>query len=74
MTCCGTRARRTPTAWRRVGVPVVYRFEPELIHAGLNLFNSPFYPDASRRVEPIVESIARAVRAAWTTKPGRCGP
>ena len=57
-----------------LGVPVVYRLEPELIHAGLNLFNSPFYPDASRRVEPVVESLARAIRAAWTTKPGRCGP
>ena len=49
-----------------LGVPVVYRLEPELIHAGLNLFNSPFYPDASRRVEPVVESLARAIRAAWT--------
>jgi acetyl esterase len=49
-----------------LGVPVVYRLEPELIHAGLNLFNSPFYPDASRRVEPVVESVARAIRAAWT--------
>jgi acetyl esterase len=49
-----------------LGVPVVYRLEPELIHAGLNLFNSPFYPDASRRVEPLVESLARAIRAAWT--------
>jgi acetyl esterase len=49
-----------------LGVPVVNRLEPELIHAGLNLFNSPFYPDASRRVEPVVESLARAIRAAWT--------
>jgi acetyl esterase len=49
-----------------LGVPVDFRLEPELIHAGLNLFNSPFYPDASRRVEPIVESLARAIRAAWT--------
>jgi acetyl esterase len=49
-----------------LGVPVEYRLEPELIHAGLNLFNSPFYPDASRRVEPVVESLARAIRAAWT--------
>ena len=49
-----------------LGVPVVYRLEPELIHAALNLFNSPFYPDASRRVEPVIESLARAIRAAWT--------
>ena len=48
-----------------LGVSVVYRFEPELIHAGLNLFNNPFYPDASRCVEPIVESLARTIRAAW---------
>jgi acetyl esterase len=49
-----------------LGVPVVYQLEPELIHAGLNLFNSPFYPDASRRVEPVIESLARAIRACWT--------
>jgi acetyl esterase len=48
-----------------LGVPVVYRVEPELIHAGLNLFNSPFYPEASRRVEPVVEALARAIREAW---------
>jgi acetyl esterase len=48
-----------------LGVPVTYRLEPWLIHAGLNLFNSPFYPDASRRVEPVVESLARAIGAAW---------
>jgi acetyl esterase len=48
-----------------LGVPVVSRFEPELIHAGLNLFNSSFYPDASRRVEPVIESLARDLRAAW---------
>ncbi len=48
-----------------LGVPVVYRLETELIHAGLNLFNSPFYPEASRRVEPVVESLARAIRASW---------
>jgi acetyl esterase len=48
-----------------LGVPVEYRLEPDLIHAGLNLFNSPLYPAASRRVEPVVESLARAIRAAW---------
>jgi acetyl esterase len=52
-----------------LGVPVEYRLEPELIHAGLNLFNSPFYPDASRRVESVVDSLARASRAAWTGRP-----
>jgi acetyl esterase len=49
-----------------LGVPVVSRFEPELIHAGLNLFNSPLYPDASRRVEGVLNSLAQAIRAAWT--------
>jgi acetyl esterase len=48
-----------------LGVPVVYRLEPELIHAGLNLFNSPFYPDAHRRVEPVVETLARSIRDTW---------
>jgi acetyl esterase len=54
-----------------LGVPVVCQFEPELIHAGLNLFNSTFYPDASKRVEPIVESLAHALRATWETRPRR---
>jgi acetyl esterase len=49
-----------------LGLPVVDRFEPGLIHAGLNLFHSLLYPAASRRVESIVESVARAFRAAWT--------
>jgi acetyl esterase/lipase len=49
-----------------LGVPVAHRLEPKLIHAALNLFNSPLYPDANRRVEPDVESLARAIRAAWT--------
>jgi acetyl esterase len=49
-----------------LGVPVTYRLEPELIHASLNLFNNRLYPAASRRVEPVVESLARALRAAWT--------
>jgi acetyl esterase len=49
-----------------LGVSVAYRLEPELIHAGFNLFNSPFYPDASRRVEPILDSVAQALRSAWT--------
>jgi acetyl esterase len=47
-----------------LGVPVTYRLEPEMIHACLNLFNSPLYPDASRRVAPVVESLAHAVRDA----------
>jgi acetyl esterase len=50
-----------------LGVSVEGRLEPELIHAGLNLFNSPFYPDASRYVEPVVESLAGAIRTAWAT-------
>jgi hypothetical protein len=37
-----------------------------LIHAGLNLFHSPLYPDASRRAELVVAALARAIRAAWT--------
>jgi acetyl esterase len=49
-----------------LGVPVTYRLEPELIHAGLNLFNSPLYPDASRRAEPVVTALAEAVRSLWT--------
>jgi acetyl esterase len=49
---------------RAAGVPVTYRLEPEMIHACLNLFNSALYPDASRRVEPLVESLAHDIRAA----------
>jgi acetyl esterase len=48
-----------------LGVSVVYRLEPEMTHACLNLFNSPLYPDASRRVEPVLEALARAMREAW---------
>jgi acetyl esterase len=51
---------------RALGVPVEYRLEPELIHAGLSLLNSAFYPDASRRVEPVVAGLAGAIRAALT--------
>ncbi len=51
---------------RGLGVPVEYRLEPELIHAGLNLFNSALYPDASRRAEPVVSGLAQALRAALT--------
>ena len=47
--------------------PLCFHPEIEMIHAALNLFNNALYPDASRRVEPIVESLARVVRAAWTT-------
>jgi acetyl esterase len=57
-----------------LGVPIVYRLEPELIHAGLNLFNSRFYPDASRWVEPIVESLARVVRASWALERNAVSP
>jgi acetyl esterase len=47
---------------RGLGVPVEYRLEAELIHAGLNLFNSALYPDASRRVEPVLDALAQAIR------------
>jgi acetyl esterase len=47
-----------------LGVSVTYRLEPEMIHACLNLFNSPLYPDASRRVEPVLASLAQAIRDA----------
>ena len=50
---------------RAVGVPVEYRLEPEMIHGCLNLFNSALYPDASRRVEPVLRALADAIRAAW---------
>jgi acetyl esterase len=45
----------------RLGVPVQYRLEPELIHGCMNLFNSAFYPDASRRVEPVLNDLARTI-------------
>ncbi|MFO0929648.1 MAG: alpha/beta hydrolase [Gemmataceae bacterium] len=52
---------------RAVGVPVDYRLEPELIHAGISLYNKcRLYPAASRRVEPILAGLATAVRAALT--------
>jgi hypothetical protein len=66
VTYCGTRAGAYADRLAALGVPVVYRLEPKLVHAGLNLFNSALYPDASRRVEPIVESLARTIRTAWT--------
>jgi acetyl esterase len=47
---------------RGLGVPVDHRLEPELIHAALNLFNSALYPDASRRVEPVLDALAEAIR------------
>jgi acetyl esterase len=50
---------------RGLGVPVASQFEPEMIHACLNLFNSALYPDASRRVEPVVNALAEAVRGAF---------
>jgi acetyl esterase len=49
-----------------LGVEVEYRLEPELIHAGLSLFNSPLYPDASRRLEPLLADSADTIRAALT--------
>jgi acetyl esterase len=50
---------------KTLGVPVEDRLEPELIHGGLNLFNFSFYPDASRKVELLITSLARAIRKAW---------
>jgi acetyl esterase len=47
---------------RGLGVPVEHRFEPGLIHAGLNLFNSALYPDASRRVGPMLDALVEAIR------------
>jgi acetyl esterase len=49
---------------RALGVDVAYRLEPEMIHACLSLFNSALYPEASRRVEPVLNALAEAVRAA----------
>jgi acetyl esterase len=49
---------------RALGVPVEYSLEPELIHAGLNLFNSLLYPDASRRAEPMRAAFAESIRSA----------
>jgi acetyl esterase len=49
---------------RGLGVPVVDRLEPEMTHACLNLFNSRLYPDASRRVEPVLSALAEAIRDA----------
>jgi acetyl esterase len=45
-----------------LGVTVQCRLEPELIHACLSLFNSAFYPDASRRVEPLLTELAHSIR------------
>ena len=53
---------------RAVGVDVEYRLEPEMIHACLSLFNNALYPDASRRVEPVLDALVRAVGAALATK------
>jgi acetyl esterase len=47
-----------------VGVPVDYRLEPELTHGCLNLFNSALFPEAARRVEPVVAALAGSVGRA----------
>jgi acetyl esterase len=54
---------------RNLGVSVEYHLERDMIHACFNLFNSAFYPDASRRVEPVVYDLARAIRRFWTISP-----
>jgi acetyl esterase len=47
---------------RGLGVPVHDQLEPEMIHACLSLFKSALYPDASRRVEPLLAELAHAIR------------
>ncbi|HKI36638.1 MAG TPA: alpha/beta hydrolase [Gemmataceae bacterium] len=47
-----------------LGVPVEYRLEPELTHGCLNLFNSALFPDAARRVEPVMGALAASVGRA----------
>jgi acetyl esterase len=49
---------------RAVGVAVDYRLESELTHGCLNLFNSALFPDAARRVEPVVAGLAHAIGSA----------
>jgi len=51
---------------RAVGVAVDYRLEPELTHGCLNLFNSALFPEAARRVEPVVYALAHAIGSALT--------
>jgi acetyl esterase len=52
---------------RGLGIPVDYRLEPEMIHGCLSLFNSALYPDASRRVEPVLAALTDAIRGALAT-------
>jgi acetyl esterase len=47
-----------------LGVLVEYRLEPDLTHGCLNLFNCAPFPDAARRVEPVVAALASAVGRA----------
>jgi len=47
-----------------LGVPVEYQLEPELTHGCLNLFNGALFPDAARRVEPVVAALAAFVGRA----------
>ena len=49
---------------RALGVPVEHRLEPELIHGSFNLFNNALFPDASRRVAPVLDTLARAIGSA----------
>jgi acetyl esterase len=49
---------------RALGVAVDYRLGRELTHGCLNLFNSALFPDASRRVAPVVEGLALAIGSA----------
>jgi acetyl esterase len=49
---------------RALGVPVEYRLEPEMIHGYLSLFNNALFADVSRRVEPRLDALIEAIRAA----------
>jgi acetyl esterase len=47
---------------RGLGVAVEYHLESEMIHGSLSLFNNGLFPDAARRVEPALDTLARAIR------------
>ena len=49
------------------GVSVTCRTEEEMIHGFLSFYNSALTPAISRRVEPILQHAADAIRKAFTT-------
>jgi acetyl esterase len=51
---------------RGAGVAVEYRLESELTHGCLTLFNKALFPDAARRVAPVVAALADAIGTALT--------